>query len=156
MIASWAPKEAPRLLLSGTCAASMLRTVNCRSATALVDTSLPRTPYTIPLVCRIWSWPPLRASPRRPTRRVSGCHLIDNRDNRYNNRSFKTRYRTHANNFCRPLYPLSTHAALAARQSSWAMSLLKTLWERGVTPQQIIRTLGPLGEKWAGESGDEI
>ena len=41
-------------------------------------------------------------------------------------------------------------AALAARQSGWVMGLLRNLWERGVTPQQIVRSLGPLGEKWAG------
>jgi pimeloyl-ACP methyl ester carboxylesterase len=42
-------------------------------------------------------------------------------------------------------------AALAARQSGWLMGLLRRAWERGVTPQALVRALGPWGEAWAGE-----
>lgn len=42
-------------------------------------------------------------------------------------------------------------AALAARQGGWLMGLLRRAWERGVTPQALVRALGPWGEVWAGE-----
>lgn len=42
-------------------------------------------------------------------------------------------------------------AQLAQRQTGWIMSLLRTLWERGVTPQAMVRAMGPIGERLAGK-----
>lgn len=38
---------------------------------------------------------------------------------------------------------------LASSRNHWLIGLLASAWEAGVTPQSIIRAMGPLGEKWA-------
>jgi cardiolipin-specific phospholipase len=40
---------------------------------------------------------------------------------------------------------------LAQRRAHWLMGLLSWAWESGVTPQGLIRSLGPWGERWAGD-----
>jgi pimeloyl-ACP methyl ester carboxylesterase len=38
---------------------------------------------------------------------------------------------------------------LAKRRSHWVYGLLQYAWTKGVTPQSLVRALGPWGEKWA-------